>query len=114
MKTNSKATGASCGLINPFDFVTGNQRFSVFDYAEKQETLQSNLETNLTRHKKVIRLYRCFGCEKSFTARKMSNCLVICRECYSAAQGKGRIARKNFVEKTLNNFHKFLRRRVLV
>jgi len=114
MKTNSKATVCTCGLINPFDFLAGNQRLSVFDYAEKQETLQSNLETNLTRYKKVIRLYHCFGCEKSFTARKMSNCLVVCRDCYNAAQGKGTIARKNFVEKTLNNFHKFLRRRVSV
>jgi hypothetical protein len=114
MKPNSKATGANCGSSNPFDLLTGNQRLSAFDYDEKLTDLQSNLEANLARHKKVIRLFRCFACEKNCTVRKMSNCLVVCRECYRMAQVKGKIARKNFVEKALNNFHKFLRRRIAI
>lgn len=114
MKIKSKAAVDTCGLMNPFDYLTDNQRLFVFDYDEKQEILQQNLTVNLARHKKVIRLYRCFGCEKNRTAQKMSNCLVVCRDCYNAAQDKGKIARRNFVEKTLNNFHKFLRRRIAV
>jgi hypothetical protein len=101
---------------NTFDYLTGNQKaFSVSDYAEIQEKLQSNLLA-VMKPAKVIRLHRCFACEKSFAAQKMSNALVICRACYSSAttQDKGKVARRNFIEKALNNFHKFLRRRVAV
>jgi len=112
MNKDRKATGTNCGSINPFDYFADNQRLSVFDYAEKHEILQSKLEANLTRQTKVIRLYHCFGCEKNYSMRKTSNCLAVCRDCYKLLQGKGRIARKNFIEKILNNFHKFLRRRV--
>jgi hypothetical protein len=100
---------------NTFDYLTGNQKaFSAFDYAENEGKLQSNLLAAM-KPPKVIRLYNCFACEKSFTARKMSNCLVVCKACYASitARNKGRIARNNFVEKALNNFQKFLRRRVV-
>jgi hypothetical protein len=101
---------------NTFDYLTGNQEaFSVSDYAEIHAELQSNLLA-VMKPPKVIRLHRCFACEKSFTAKKMSNALVICKACYSSAtaQNKGKVARNNFVEKALNNFQKFLRRRVAV
>ncbi len=61
MKARSKAAGMNCGLMNPYDFVTGNQRLFVFDYDEKQGTLQQNLTANLARHKKIIRLLFRFG-----------------------------------------------------
>ncbi len=103
------------GLANPFDYLTGNQRLSAFDYAEKEETLQQNLLSAM-KPPKVVRLYHCFGCERSLAVQKMSNCLAVCKACYAAAtaQDKGKIARNNFVEKALNNFQKFLRRRVAV
>ncbi len=99
------------GLANPFDYLTGNQRLSAFDYAEKEETLQQHLLSAM-KPPKVVRLYHCFGCERSLAVQKMSNCLAICRACYSTAQNKGKIARNNFAEKALNNFQKFLRRRI--
>lgn len=109
-----KATGANCGLTNPFDFLADNQRLFTFDYGEKAGELQSNLTAHLARNKKVIRLYLCFGCGENRTAQKMSNCLAVCRECYRTVQDKGTVGKRNFVEKTLNNFHKFLRRRVSI
>jgi len=113
MPKKIEATGANCGLKH-FDFLTGNQKgFSVSDYAEIQEKLQSNLIA-VMKPSKVIRLHRCFACEGNFTTKKMSSALVICKACYASAtaEGKGKIARNNFVEKALNNFQKFLRRRV--
>jgi DNA-directed RNA polymerase sigma subunit (sigma70/sigma32) len=112
MNKKEKADARNIGSKNPFDYFADNQRLFDFDYAEKQETLQSNLQAHLERNRKVIRLYRCFACERNRTAQKMSSCLAVCRECYRTAQSKGVIAKRNFVERTLNNFHKFLRGRV--
>ncbi len=111
---NKEADAGNNGS-NTFDFLALNQNgFSVSDYDADAENLQSSI-LGLMKPSKVIRLFPCFGCEKSFTAKKMSTCLVICKACYSAAtaQDKGKVARSNFVEKTLNNIHKFLRRRVV-
>jgi hypothetical protein len=108
MRKKIEATVCTCGL-NTIDRLTGNQTtFSVFDYAETQEKLQSDILA-VMKSSKVIRLHRCFGCEKSFSTKKMSNVLVICKGCYSSAmaENKGKIARNNFIEKTLNNFRNF-------
>ena len=113
MSRKIKAVAGNNGS-NTFDFLTGNQNgFSMPDYAESQENLQRNLLA-VMKPSRVIRLHRCFACENSYAAKKMSSALVICKPCYKSAtaQDKGKIARNNFVEKALNNFHKFLRRRV--
>lgn len=115
MTKKIEAAATNNGL-KTFDYLSGNQKaFSVSDYAATEDKLQSNLLA-IMKPPKVIRLHRCFACNKSFTAKKMSNVLVICRACYSSAtaQNKGKTARNNFIEKALNNFHKFLRRRVAV
>ncbi len=114
-KREAEAGTIRDGLANPFDYLTCNQRLSVIDYAEKQENLQRNLLSAM-KQPNVVRLYYCFGCERHFAVHKMRNCLAICKPCYATAtaQNKGRIARINFVEKTLNNIKKFLRRRVSV
>jgi len=112
MINNNKTDAGNIGSVLPFELLANNQRLFGSYYAEETEQLQSILEGNLKRHRRVIRLYRCFVCDQNRTAQKMSNCLAVCRECYSTAQGKGKIAKQNFVERTLNNFHKFLRRRV--
>lgn len=112
MIKNNKTDAINIGSAFPFDYFVDDQTAFGFDYAEKSSELQSNLAAHLKRHKRVIRLYRCFSCEENRTAQKMSNCLAVCRECYSGAQNKGTIGKRNFVEKTLNNLNKFLRRRV--
>ena len=112
MCKNEKAGATNTGAKNPFDYFADNQRLFDLDYAGKVGELQSNLTEHLVRHKSVFRLFRCFCCEQKFKVQKMSNCLVVCRHCYITAQSKGSIAKRNFVKKTLNNLHKFLRRRV--
>jgi hypothetical protein len=114
MNKNNKTDARNIGSVNPFDYFADNQRLFGFNYAEETEDLQSNLAAHLQQHKRIVRLYRCFCCEKNRTVQKMSVCLAVCRECYKMAQNKGAISKRNFVEKTLNNFHKFLRRRVSI
>ncbi|MBA3335405.1 MAG: hypothetical protein H0T08_07330 [Acidobacteria bacterium] len=87
-----------------------SKRLSVFNYAEKREELQSNLMVVIKPSTKIIRLFRCFGCEKNFALPKMSSCLVLCRGCHTAARDKGKHAKQNFTAKTLNAIHGFLRR----
>lgn len=88
----------------------GNQeQLSVSDITEKHEELQSNLLAAMKPAKKVVRLYRCFGCQKNFALPKMSSCLVLCRICHVAMRDKGKTAKNNFTAKTLNSIHGFLR-----
>lgn len=113
MLTNEKATRQSGS--NQFDYLTGNQNgLSTFDIATTEEKLQSNLLASISQNPKVVRLYHCFGCQKSFGVKKMSNCLVICKGCFALAQEKGERAQRNFIDRTLNNVHGFLRRRVML
>jgi hypothetical protein len=109
-------TLASNGLTKTFDHLSGQSKaFSAFDYAEKQADLQSKLLA-VMKQGKVIRTFPCFSCGRCFSPKKMSSCLIICKLCFAAitAQSKGKTARNNFIEKALNNFHKFLRRRISV
>jgi hypothetical protein len=96
-------------------YITSDQVELKSNTLSNQETLQSNIFA-VMKSSKVIRLHRCFACEKSFAVKKMSSALIICKACLSKAttQGKGKVARNNFVEKALNNIQKFLRRRVAV
>lgn len=95
------------GLGNNLDGIS--KGLSVSDITEKHENLQSNLLAVMKPAKKVVRLYRCFGCQKNFALPKMSSCLILCRTCHATAQDKGKIAKNNFTAKTLNRIHGFLR-----
>lgn len=109
---NEKGDVGSISTSKAFNLFASKQKLFSLDYAEKQVELQSNLVGLINPSPKVLRLYHCFGCERNFAAKKMSNCLIICRDCYWEATRKGRVARTNFVEKTIRNFQKYLRRRV--
>jgi len=87
-----------------------NNAFDVCNITEKREELQANLLAVMKPTHKVIRLYRCFGCDKNFALRRMSSCLILCRGCHTSAQDKGKTAQRNFTAKTLNAIHGFLRR----
>jgi hypothetical protein len=88
----------------------GNQeQLSVFDNTEIRHNLQSNLLSVMKPAKKIVRLFRCFGCRKNFALPKMSGCLVLCRTCHVAMRDKGKTAKNNFTAKTLNSIHGFLR-----
>ncbi|MEJ7862369.1 MAG: hypothetical protein WKF90_12130 [Pyrinomonadaceae bacterium] len=108
-----KIKRASAGHIrkgsgNHFDGLS--KGLSVSDITEKREELQLNLLAVMKPAKKVVKLYRCFGCQKNFALPKMSSCLVLCRGCHTAARDKGKHAKNNFTAKTLNAIHGFLRR----
>lgn len=70
------------------------------------------LQNSSERPKKVIRLYQCFGCGENLTARKMSGCLAICRNCFKNWQFENERTRQRFIEKTLNKIGGFLRGRI--
>lgn len=76
------------------------------------ESVKSIIDRMIQPNPKVIRLYRCFYCNRCLTARKMSVALILCRICYGHVDSKGRIARRNLIDKTLNNIHRFLRARI--
>lgn len=114
MYKSEKADATNIGSKNQYDYFVDNQSaFSDFDYAELEQDLQENV-LSMVKPPKVIRLFKCFGCGKSYSAKKMSNFLAVCRECFTAAtaQDRGKIARRNFIERTLNNLQKFLRRHI--
>lgn len=107
---NIKADASNIGSRNPLDSSANNQCLFIFDYAEKADELQSILLAELKENKKVIRLFRCYGCEKHYALKKMSSCLIICRKCFLRSREKGKIAQNNFVEKAVNNLRIFFRR----
>ena len=107
--TNSKGSNQNIFLI-----ATGNQNaFDVSEFTEKHEKLQSNLLAVMKPLKKIVRLYRCFGCRRNRPLKQMSGCLLFCRDCYAAAQDKGKTAQTNFLERALNNIQGYLRRGVV-
>lgn len=61
---------------------------------------------------KVIKLFRCIGCGKSYSTRKMSSLLVICKGCLLKVQIDDEKSRNRFAEKIERNFIKYLRGRL--
>lgn len=94
------------------DYFADNQRaFSVSDSTTELESLKSIIE-RMMRPGKVIRLYRCFACKRHFPASRLSTALVLCRECLRETQGKGRLARRNQIDRITNAVSVFLRGRL--
>ena len=84
---------------------------------ENQQTFDTNHykyeAVSDTRKKgKVIKLFRCFGCDRCFSAKLMSGFLIICKNCLIAEQLDSESSRQRFVEKTLSKIGVFLRRRI--
>lgn len=110
MKNKRKANARHIGSKTD---LTGNemQAFSSNDYNEKLESIQSILE-RMMRPAKIVRCYRCLGCDRNYSASRMSNLLVICRECSRSLNDKGRIAKINQVERIKNKIGIFLKGRL--
>ena len=112
MNKNRKAEAVNFGSKTNDYFADNQKAFSSSDYSGELESVQSIIETMILPKPKAIRLYRCFACNSNYTARKFSNALILCRPCYRQIDGKGRVARRNLIDKTLNNIHRFLRARI--
>ena len=89
---------------------TGSEKyaFSPSDFTTNLELVASTID-RMMRPGKVIRLYRCFCCDRHFAAARMSPALVVCRACYKRSQSKGRIARQNVIDRITNSIRIFLR-----
>lgn len=93
------------------DYFADNQKvFSVSDATTDLKKVEATVE-NILRPGRVIRLYKCFGCQEHFALLKMSSALVLCRGCWKQFQAKGRTARRNQVDRIVNTIRIFLRRR---
>ncbi len=94
------------------DYFADNQRaFSISDSTTGLEHIAAIIERTM-RPGKVVRLYRCFACDRCFPVCRMSAALVVCRECLMQSPGKGRIARRNHIDRIANNLRIFLRGRL--
>lgn len=103
MTSNKKPLGA--GTLNGFKLkLSFNQPTNyITDY--KSET---NSETR--QKVRVIKLFRCFGCDRCFSTRLMSSFLVICKSCLISERIESERSPQRFVEKTLSKIGGFLRR----
>ena len=115
MKTKEKAgTVATVPDLGNHSINTGGAKSDFVNYYdENQAKLQTILLEKMKPAPKIIRLFRCFGCNNNFALSKMSGCLVLCRTCHKTALDKGKVAKSNFTERTLNNVRGFLRRQIV-
>ena len=59
---------------------------------------------------KIIRLYRCFGCDRNFALLKMSACLAICRVCLQELRTSDTRVAERSLDRTLGRIKDFFRR----
>ena len=70
----------------------------------------ANAAYSCERKPRVIRLHRCFGCERNFAIQKMSTCLAFCRECLRDIHTGDRKLKAKFIDRTIVRITKYLRR----
>ncbi len=73
---------------------------------------KSDADSDTRQTWKIIKLFRCFGCNKCFTAKRMSGLLIICKSCLISERIEDERSRKRLIEKALGKIGVFLRRRV--
>lgn len=113
MTTNEKVgTGATVTDLGNHLIADNNQSDFVVNYDQEFEILQGKLNEHLLRNKKIVRLHRCFGCNRNFSIKKMSNILIFCRGCFATAQDKKQVARRNFIDRALNQCRIYLGGRI--
>ena len=111
MKSKNAEAGHFGSKTN--DYFADNQKaFSVSEYSEELETIQSVVLDRMKPKPKVVRCYRCLACHKNYSASRMSSVLILCRSCYRTAGDKGNIARRNMIERIKNHVGMLLRKRL--
>ena len=112
MNKNRKAEAGHFGSKTN-DYFADNQRaFSVSEYSEELDAIQSSVLDRINPKPKVVRCYRCLACHKHYSASRMSSVLILCRNCYRTAGDKGNIARRNMIERIINHVGMLLRKRL--
>ncbi|MCA1623164.1 MAG: hypothetical protein LC768_06795 [Acidobacteria bacterium] len=74
----------------------------------KGENLGEQLFEHLKKTRKVIRLQRCFACNKCYAPAKFSQYFGICKECLCKRDDPAP-ARRRFASRALNNINNILR-----
>lgn len=105
MKGKAEAANAVTFAASYKSPIFNQQPFDIDNYKSKPAA-----ETRQTG--RVIRLFRCFGCDRCYSAKLMSGFLMICRKCQSSGQFENERERQRFVEKTLKKIGAFLGRRI--
>lgn len=109
-KTTTK-TQVECAICNPRPHPTPQGTVKLCsECAATQNRLETDLLEGLSTPRKVIRLHKCAGCQRCVTPTRFSRDWGICKSCVSDARNKSKLARSNFIERTLNNFRKTLNR----
>jgi hypothetical protein len=116
MERNEKA---EAGSFRQKTDCTANaiEAFSTPNYSTSLEHVSSIIERIVSpaptaRAGTVHRLYICFLCGQCFPQGRMSSLLAICRGCLGRCREKGRIARRNEIDRVLNSIRIFLRGRL--
>ena len=104
---NNKTQAANAGTFAAsYELLIKNQQaFDVKNY-------KSDLDAGTSLEGKIVKLFRCFGCDKCFSAKMMSSILIICKQCLMTETFQDEGLRRRFVERTLNKFGKFARRHI--
>ncbi len=105
MLRNEKPSGAV--TLNGFNLKLIFNHLSNYNVNYK-----SNSDLKTRQKGKVIKLFRCFGCDRCFSATMMSGFLIICNNSLAVVQLEDEPSRQRFVEKTLKKIGAFLGRRI--
>lgn len=120
MNKNRKADATNTGSKTD---LTANQiqTFSIKDHSTSLGDISPIIDRIVTpcpfpgspdRGSKIHKLYICFVCDQCFPVDRMSSMLAICRGCLHLCRRKGRIARRNEIDRVLNSIRIFLRGRL--
>ncbi len=105
MKGKAEAANARTFAASYKSLIKNQQTFDIEDY-------KSERAAETRRKGRVIKLFRCFGCDRCYSAKLMSGFLMICRNCQSSEHLVNERSRQRFVEKTLKKIGVFLGRRI--
>lgn len=80
--------------------------FVTLDFSQNSENLQSKILATINPAPKIIRVHRCFCCNRCFTQAKFSTYFGICRECFT--QHRDPKLRGKFAESVARNVRRVL------
>lgn len=87
----------------------GNSR-ELVDFQSSQSQEQWQIAGVIVQKPRIIRLYRCFGCDRNFAPLKMSTCLSVCRDCLQKFRNLKAHTQQRFLDRTIARIRDFLRR----
>ncbi len=96
-----------CDLCNPPTSKPSGKAKLCPNCAANREQLETGIFQHLKQNRKVIRLQKCFACNKCFALTKFSQYFGICKKCLGNRDEPIPMRRK-FAARALNNIQKVL------